>query len=432
MKGLRETADLADRILGEQEIKKYTYTLSRSEKQEINIENGDFKLMRTVFNNSASMRVFMDERMGSASGNDISEEGLRELAKAAVAAAESASEDPCHDIAPDQGKDVFRQGVTEPDMDRLMMRIREFLDAVEKDYPEVKIMNAIGSFDRWTWISRNTNGTEFEDFAGQYGFMIEICATDGDKSTGLDYSSFITADLDKPFIEMGEMRRHLEEVRKRLDPLALEGKFEGTVILTPGCAQTLIGITLSNYAGEGVVIDGTSQWLDKVGEKVASEQLTVSFKPYDERIVMGERGTANGFRSEDVTIIDKGVLKAHRLSLYGANKTGRPLVKNTGGDMVVEAGDRSLEELIASVDRGLLMGGFSGGQPGTNGEFSGVAKNSFLIENGKVTRAVSETMVNGNLGEAFLHIRGISKDVLCDGSSVVPYIAVDGIVISGK
>ena len=92
----------------------------------------------------------------------------------------------------------------------------------------------------------------------------------------------------------------------------------------------------------------------------------------------------------------------------------------------------TLEELIASVDRGLILGGFSGGQPGTNGEFSGVAKNSFLIENGKVKCAVTETMVNGNLGEAFRNIRGITAEVLCDGGSVVPYIAVDGIVISGK
>ena len=45
---------------------------------------------------------------------------------------------------------------------------------------------------------------------------------------------------------------------------------------------------------------------------------------------------------------------------------------------------------------------------------------------------MTETMVNGNLGEAFRNIRGISKELLCDGGSVMPYIAVDGIVVSGK
>ena len=428
----RAAADLLERILREQKIEKYSLFLNQSEKQELNLENGGFKLMRTVFGNAASVKVFTGTKMGSASGNDMTEEGLRKLVDEARAAAESASEDPCHDIAPDQGKELFRRGVCEPDMDRFIERIREFLDTAAKEYPEVRIMAGAGVFDRWNWISRNTNGTEFEGIGGQYQFYVEICASDGERTTGLDYTGVTTKTLDRPLIETGDFRRRLEDIRRSIHPETLEGKFEGTVILTPSCATEFIYMTLGNYISDSVIINGTSLWLDKVGEQVADEKLTVTLDPFDERIVSGECGTANGFRSEKVTLIDRGVLKTHWLSLYGANKTGRPVVRNTGSDLVVAPGDRTLEELIASVDRGLILGGFSGGQPGTNGEFSGVAKNSFLIENGKVKCAVTETMVNGNLGEAFRRIRGISKEVLCDGSGVVPYIAVDGIVISGK
>ena len=429
---IRDTADRMDRILQKEQPGKYRYTISQSEKQELNLENGGFKLLRTVFSNSASLRVFQGAKMGAASGNDITETGLEKLAAAAKAAAESASEDPCHDIAPDQGKDVFLQGNTEPDMDRFIERIKEFLKTAAEEYPKVRIMSGIGSYDRWNWISRNSNGTEFEARAGQYHFSVEICASDGDKTTGLDYTGFSTKTLDVPFMEMGDLRRRLEDIQKSIEPERIQGKFEGPVIITPGCAEDFIFMTLSNYIGEGVIVNGTSQWLDKVGEQVADEKLTIALKPFDDRIVTGERATANGFRTEEVTLIDKGVLKTHWLSLYGSNKTGRPVVKNTGSDLVVEPGDKTLEELIASVDKGLILGGFSGGNPGTNGEFSGVAKNSFLIENGKVKCAVTETMVNGNLAEAFRHIRGISREVLCNGRSVVPYIAVDGIVISGK
>ena len=429
---IRETADLLERILKEQQAEKYTYTISQSEKQELNLENGGFKLLRTVFSNSGSVKMFTGTKMGAASGNDLTEEGLMKLAAEAKAAAESATDDPCHDIAPNQGSDVFRQGILEPDMDRFIERIREFLTEAGRNYPKVRIMAGIGSYDRWNWISRNTNGTEFEGFGGRYQFSVEICASEGGKTTGLDYTGFSTDRLDRPFMEMGDLRKHLEDIQNSICPETLEGKFEGTVIMTPGCASDFIRMTLSNYICDGVIVDGTSLWLDKVGEQVADEKLTVALKPFDSRIVIGERATGNGFRSEEVTLIEKGVLKTHWLSLYGSNKTGRPVVKNTGTDLVVEPGDRTLAELVASVDKGLILGGFSGGQPGTNGEFSGVAKNSFLIENGKIRGAVTETMVNGNLGEAFRHIRGISREVLCDGGSVVPYIAVDGIVISGK
>ena len=432
MSEIRAIADSFDAILQSKNVDKYTYTLVQSEKQELNIEGTSFKLMRTVFNNSGYLKVFRGARMGSVNGNDITEEGLAKLADDGIAAAESAEEDPCHDFAPDQGKEVFRQGVYEPDMDRFFERTKEFLDTVAKEYPKIHIMMGGASFDRSHWISRNTNGTEFEDFSGQYQFMVEFSAIDGERTTGMNGCGFIAKDLDTPFIDMCDVRKQLEDTQNSLNTKSVEGKFEGTVIMTPSCVTQFLYMLTSNYISNNVIIDGTSQWLDKVGEKVADAKLTVELKPFDERIVVGERGTQDGFRTEDVTILDHGVLKTHMLNLYAANKTGRPMIKNTGRDLVVDAGDQTLEELIASVDHGLLMGGFSGGYPGTNGEFSGVAKNSFLIENGKVKCAVMETMVNGNLGAMFANIRGITKEQLCDGMTVVPYIAFDGIVISGK
>ena len=432
MSEIRELADLFDKKIADKKLKKYTYTLVKSEKQELNVENGEFKLMRTVFNNYASIKVFEGSRMGSASGNDLSEAALEKLIEDGIEGAKSAPEDPCHDFAPNQGKKVFKQGVYEPDMDKFMERIKEFLVDVKREYPSVNVMASIASFDKSNWISRNTNGTEFESFSGSYNFVIEVCAKDEEKSTGIDYSAFEATNLDKPFIECADIKRCLDSVSKSIHPESLNGKFEGTVIMAPLCSLNFVEMLLGNYICNSVVIEGTSLWLDKVGEKVASDKLTVSLDPFDERIATGERATQDGFLSEKVTLFDKGVLKTHWISLYAANKTGRPVVKNTGENYVIAAGNKSLDEIIASVDKGILMGLFSGGEPGTNGEFSGVAKNSFLIENGKITKAITETMVNGNLGKMFANIREVSKEQVCFGGYVVPYIAFDGIVISGK
>ena len=432
MSKIRETADTFDKIIKDKGIEKYKYTLTESEKRELNLENGDFKLFRTVFSNSGSIKVFKDNKIGSASGNDLLEEALEGFAADALTAAESSPEDPAHDIGPKVDPHVFKQGVLEPDIDKFLDRIKEFLATVEKEYPLVKIIQSTGSYDRWNWLSRNSNGTEFEGFGGQYGFSIEICASDGTNTTGFDYTGIGVSDLDTPFIELGTVRRHIVDIQNSLKPQTVDGKFEGTVILTPEIAAEFIGMVLGNYCGEGVVIEGTAQWLDKVGEKVADEKLTVRFDPYDERISMGERATANGFLSEPYTVIEKGVLKTLQLSLYGANKTGRPLVKNTGWDLIIEPGDTSYDDMLKSVKKGIILGRFSGGSPGANGEFSGVAKNSFLVEDGQVKCALSEAMISGNLGEVVKNIRSISKELICDGGSVVPYIAVDGITLSGK
>jgi PmbA protein len=432
MNGLREVADLFDNILKDKKLEKYNYVLVKSQKQELNVENGEFKLMRTVYDYYTSLKVYKDNKMGTASGNDLSKEALVKLAEDSEGAALSSPEDPCHDIAPDQGKEVFRQGIYEPDMDKFIERIQECLDAIKKEFPKVLVMAAVGSYDKSHWISRNTNGTEFEDYSGHYSFYIEISASEDGVNTGISGAYVQVEKLDKPFMELGRFRKSLEDITNSIHTKSLDGKFDGTVILTPGAAAQFVSMLIGNYISDDVIIDGTSLWLDKVGEQVASDKLTISKKPFDDRIVCGERGTWNGFKSEDVTLIEKGVLKTHSLTLYAANKTGRKVVKNTGWDLVIEPGDKSIDEIIKSVDKGLIMGGFSGGQPGANGDFSGVAKNSFYVENGEVKYAVSETMVNGNLADIFKNIRDISKELVCDGTSVVPYIAVDGVIISGK
>ncbi|MBR5766665.1 MAG: hypothetical protein IKX95_07785, partial [Lachnospiraceae bacterium] len=122
MSKIRETADLFDKIIKDTGIEKFKYTIVNSEKRELNLENGDFKLFRTVFSNSGSIKVFKDNKIGSASGNDISEEGLTGLAKDAYTAALDSQEDPAHDIAPHVDPHVFKQGVLEPDIDKFIER----------------------------------------------------------------------------------------------------------------------------------------------------------------------------------------------------------------------------------------------------------------------------------------------------------------------
>ena len=432
MKDLKNIADTLAGMLAERQITKYAITVRESEKQEFNAENGNFSLFRTVFNSQVSLKVFLGTRMGSVSGNDISGEGLKKLAEDAIATADSATEDEAHDIAPKQEKRVFRDGAFEPDMDLFFVRMRELLTLIGTEYPLIRVMLAIADHTKVHSYYRNTNGTEFERFTGAYEAGIEFAANDGEHTTGIDYAGVTFDCLDAPIISRGNIRKHLEDTSASLKVIPLTGKFEGTVIMTPDMVGYFIWMAFSNFISDQVILNGTSLWLNRVGEQVADERLTISLSPSDERIVGGERWTEAGYASEDVALIENGILKSHWLSLYAAKRTGRPVVKNTGESFVMKAGTDSLQDLIRSVKKGLIVGGFSGGEPGANGEFSGVAKNSFLIEDGVIVGAVTETMINGNLEQVFKHIRGITAEVTADGSTVLPYLAADGIVISGK
>ena len=432
MTDLRIAAEQLEKSLRENGADKYYLVVSDTEMREFNAENGEFTLLRTVESGSASAKVFKDGRAGAAAGSDISEEGLARLAADCAAAAASADPDPAWDLAPAEAPETFNQGVWEPEMDQFFSRVTELLKDIKEQYPQVLVMLAIASHRRVHSLYRNTNGTEFEGFSGVYNFMIEFSATEGERSTSINFDELTLTDLSKPFIEQGFVRKRLENSILSLSAKPLSGKFEGTVVFTPDCLEDFIGMLITNFASDSVLIDGTSLWKDSVGSKVAADCVSIAFRTEDPRNVITNRYTAEGFRCEDLSFIENGVLKTHLLSLYAANKTGRSPVKTSSTGMVVAPGEKSLDEIISGIDKGLIIGYFSGGEPGTNGEFSGVAKNSFLIENGKIAGAVTETMINGKLGDVFANAFAASKEVRCSGTSVLPYLAATGVVISGK
>ena len=281
-------------------------------------------------------------------------------------------------------------------------------------------------------VYRNTNGTEFESFEGLYYISLMFSAHEGDATTSFFSSGIQTTSLDRPFIELGCMEKDLADAEASLATVPVDGKFEGTIILTPNSLTDFLYSALGNFTSNNAILEKTSIWLDKLGKQVADPRITISVRPSDARIVCGEHYTGDGFLSEDYDVIRDGVLQSFMLNLYTANKTGYERAANSSYSLVIEGGDTPYEELVGGIKKGIIVGRFSGGQPGSNGDFSGVAKNSFLIEDGRIAGAINETMISGNLAELLNHLIAISSEAVASGSTVLPYMAFDGIVISGK
>jgi PmbA protein len=70
------------------------------------------------------------------------------------------------------------------------------------------------------------------------------------------------------------------------------------------------------------------------------------------------------------------------------------------------------------------------GSPGANGDFSGVIKNSFVIENGEQGQALSESMISGNMAEMLKDISGVSKEHLDLGGEDYPWIRIPNLHFS--
>lgn len=399
---------------------------------EFNVDSGEFSLFRTLFDRSLSMLAIKDAKKGVYATNKTDDEDIKAAAQQCMAVAESATPDEAWELAPDCEHKKFIEEDTKADLDRLFERSVELVKTIKEKHPKIIIEQMIVTHGEKEGVYRNTNGAVYETAEGFYGVDLMFSGHDGENCSSFFGVGVTTETLDKPFYELGSFKKDLASVEKQVITRAVEGKFTGTILLTPDAFAGFMGSIIGNFAGEKSVLEKTSIWLDKVGKKVADERLTVSFPVQAEGIVGRDNFTAEGFLCEDFTLIDKGVLTAFPLSLYVANKTGLSPVKNSLDCMVITPGEKSFDEIVKNIDKGLFVGRFSGGAPGVSGEFSGIAKNSFLIENGKITDAVSETMISGNLSDMINNLVDISSDVIADGTSLLPYAAFGGITISGK
>ena len=233
---------------------------------------------------------------------------------------------------------------------------------------------------------------------------------------------------------------------------------EMTVVLGPGWP----GILLHEAVGHGLEADfnrkGVSAFSGRIGQQVASPLCTV----IDDGTIGSRRGSLNvddeGMPTQQNILIENGVLRGYlqdklssRLMKSASTGSGRresyqhiPMPRMTNTYML--AGESDPEEIIRSVPRGLYCSTFGGGQVDiTSGNFVFSATESYLIEDGKLTRPVRGASLIGNGPEALKYVSMVGRDLkldegigVCgkDGQSVpvgvgIPTVKIDRMTVGG-
>src|SRR5690349_20805156 len=233
---------------------------------------------------------------------------------------------------------------------------------------------------------------------------------------------------------------------------------EMTVVLGPGWP----GILLHEAVGHGLEADfnrkGVSAFSDRIGQQVASPLCTV----VDDGSINARRGSLNiddeGQPTQQNVLIENGILRGYlqdKLSsrILGSKSTGSgrresyqyiPMPRMTNTFML--AGQSDPEEIIRSVPRGLYCANFGGGQVDiTSGNFVFSASESYLIEDGKLTKPVRGATLIGNGPEALKFVSMVGNDLHLDegigicgkeGQSVpvgvgIPTVKIDRMTVGG-
>lgn len=429
---IREKSLSVLQLLKEAGADEATSTYSESETREFNVDGGKFSLMRTLFDSSISLTMLKDHKRGHVASNQTDEASIKVAVQNCLDATLASEPDDAWKLAPEKHVEVFSEGVFEPDLELYFTRLEELVSDIKRLYPKIMIEQMISSHEKYRSCYSNTSGSVLEKRGGQFGVDLMFSAHEGEHSSSFNYLAFSFQTLDKPFIDYADVKEQLANTEKQIETVPMKGKLEGTVLFAPSCFAEFLGMAIGNFASERAILEGTSLWKDKQGQQVADARLNVRFNPFDKRIVDGDRFTGDGFLSQDATLIENGVLKRFMISYYASNKTGLERFPNDGSALIVDGGEKSFSQILSEIPKGIFVARFSGGEPNSSGEFSGVAKNAFLIEDGKLTKALSETMVSGNLADMLMNLKDLSSEQLEDGGMAVPYAAFEGITITGK
>jgi TldD protein len=233
---------------------------------------------------------------------------------------------------------------------------------------------------------------------------------------------------------------------------------ESIVVLGPGWP----GILLHEAVGHGLEADfnrkGVSAFSGRIGQQVASPLCTV----IDDGTIGSRRGSLNvddeGVPTQKNVLIENGILRGYlqdtlsaRLLKSTSTGSGRresyqhiPMPRMTNTYML--AGQSDPDEIIRSVPKGIYCATFGGGQVDiTSGNFVFQATESYLIENGKLTRPVKGATLIGNGPEALKYVSMVGHDLQLDegigicgkeGQSVpvgvgIPTVKIDKMTVGG-
>jgi TldD protein len=233
---------------------------------------------------------------------------------------------------------------------------------------------------------------------------------------------------------------------------------EMEVVLAPGDS----GILLHEAVGHGLEADfnrkKTSNYSDRIGERVASELCTV----VDDATISSSRGSINvddeGNRPERAVLIENGILRGYMQDrqsseFFASTPTGNgrresfkshPLPRMT--NTMLLAGPHDPAEIIKSVKRGVYASRFGGGQVDiSNGDFVFSLTEGYLIEDGKITAPLKGVNLIGNGPDVMRKVTMLGNDMelsdgiwTCgkDGQSVpvgvgCPTVKISGLTVGG-
>ncbi|MBX7113354.1 MAG: metalloprotease TldD [Myxococcaceae bacterium] len=428
----------------------------------VTLEENKVKSAQGGLSQGVGIRVISGAKVGYAYSDDLDEAALRRAAQTAALIAKGSGAEIAFNVSRRPQPTFYRveqalSGVDVSDKVALVVQANRAAHTFDKRVKQVIATYADQTKNVWVCNTEGHLASDIQDLA-RLSTHVVAEGKKGERRTGfyggggrVPFSHFDTFTPE-------QVAR--EAARQAVATLGAVDAKAGpqTVVLAPGWS----GILLHEAVGHGLEADfirkGTSLFAGKLGQKVASDKVTV----IDDGTMANARGSLNvddeGNAPQFKVLIERGVLKGYMYDKLNARLMGQaptgsgrresfkhmPLPRMT--NTYLAPGEETNEEIIRGVDKGIYCAHFGGGQVDiTNGNFVFEVSEAYEIEKGKLRRPLKGATLIGVGPEALKNVSHVGNDPkpdpglgTCgkDGQSVpvgvgLPTVRIDNMTVGG-
>ena len=397
------------------------------------IENVEF-----TNDGALGISVYLGQQKGNASTSDLSEEAIKNTVEAALAIAKYTSPDDCTGLADKElmafeAPDLALYHGASVDVEQATkLALEAEKSALEYD---AKIVNSNGaSFNSHTGVRvyGNTHGMLQSYLSSRYSLSCSVIGGELDQLEN-DYEYTVSREFDALSSADWVGQNCAQKVIARLNPQKLTTR-EVPVIFLNDVATGLISHLTGAISG-GSLYRKSSFLLDHLGKHVLPDWFQISERPHLLKRLASTPFDSEGVRTQDLEIIQDGVLQTYLLTSYSGRKMGMQSTGHAGGihNWLVKPNlTGGLTALLRQMGTGLLVTDVMGqGVNIVTGDYSRGAA-GFWVENGEIQYPVAEITIAGQLQDMLKNIVAVADDVEHRSNIQTGSILLDKMKISGN
>lgn len=400
------------------------YFLS-SQNTPIEFENNRLKSLQTKATQGIALRLIVNGKLGFASSTDLTR--LEDLVDAAIQTAEIG--DPVEfefasqiDLTPPP-----ETSFTPPTSQDLVAIGQDLVEQVHAYNPDILV--SIGFSTRQSQVEIATT----EDLYVERSSQVLSASLSGNLVRGEDFLEIYTSDVtcDRP-LESDRLLRELIEKYRLAEQQATLDSGSYPVLFTPRAAARVLGGLFRTVLSGQTVVQKASPLADQLGKTLFDSRFTLFEDPtlgpsachFDDegtptnRKIFIDQGTVTEFYW-DRKWAARGQTQPKGNGFRGGLSLPSPSLVN----LCIAPGNTPTEDLISQMDEGLIVNQVLGAGQSNQlaGEFSVNLDLGYTVKKGEIVGRIKNTMVAGNIFEAFQHLVDLgNQPEWIGGTSYVP------------